>query len=31
VRAMRENYRFQAKAEGYFVYVPKEGEQRAER
>ncbi|HZY90705.1 MAG TPA: hypothetical protein VFE78_38130, partial [Gemmataceae bacterium] len=31
VRAMRENYRLHAKAEGYFVYVPKEGEQRAER
>jgi hypothetical protein len=32
VRAMRENYRLQARAEGYFVYVPKEdGGQRAER
>ncbi len=36
VRAMREHYRLHAKAEGYFVYVPKEdggppGEQRAQR
>jgi hypothetical protein len=35
VRAMRENYRLHTKAEGYFVYVPKEGgppaEQRAGR